>query len=150
MRASRLVPLGALAIVSLAYVLLRPVLSSMIPHLGIWELPFGALVVATLVLLALRAPKEERPRPTPGWRKHAQLVRALPDPEASRYAAPLERWARTGVDAPAAAQALARATGQAPESISPLLARASTERKRRDLLRRMSRPDTHDPRSLTE
>jgi hypothetical protein len=145
LQANRLVPLGVLAVLALAYVLLRPVLAGLIPHLGIWELPFGALVVAGLVLLALRAPPGERPRPTPGWRRHRQVVRALPDPEAARLAGPLERWARTGADAPAAAEVLARATGRPAESLSPLLAGASTERRRRALLRDLSRHDTLNP-----
>jgi hypothetical protein len=131
--------------VAIAYVLARPVIGRAVPHLSIWEYPIGAAFVATLVLLALRTPPAERPHEEPGWRKHRQVVRVLPDPEAQRLAAPLEQWARTGRDAGAAADVLARATGQTPETLTPLLAGAATERKRRALLHKLSRHDTTIP-----
>jgi hypothetical protein len=118
------------------YLLVRPALARAVPHLGIWEFPAGAALAFALVALSLR--RRERRAPPEPWRKHRQVVRALPDPEAERLAAALERWARAGGDPAPALDVLARATGRPAASLSPLLRDASTERKRRALLRKLT------------
>ncbi|MEA3199802.1 MAG: hypothetical protein QOE90_1230 [Thermoplasmata archaeon] len=135
MQARRVAPLAALLAVALVYVLLRPILADLVPHLGVVEYPIGAALVAGCVLLALR-PRRARAPPAAPWRKHAQVVRPLPDPEAQARAAALDDWARTGAQPDRAQRILAQATG---EDVAPAMGAATTERKRRALLSSLSK-----------
>lgn len=136
----RLVPVVLMGVLAIAYVLARPTLRSRIPYLDILEFPIGAAIVAILLWAALarRRPASE----LPVWRKHAQVVRELPDPALRPDMATLERWVDSGEGAEAAADVLARARSPDPveqqllkmELVDKLTIKAS-RRKRETMLR---------------
>lgn len=107
-RSLRLIPVALMGSLAIAYVLARPGLRQRIPYLDILEFPVGALVVAILLWAALARRRPETP--VVHWRKHAQIVRELPDPALRPDVAALERWVETGEDPLAAADVLARAS----------------------------------------
>lgn len=84
--AKRLVPLGALAALGVAYAALRPTLMGVVWHLEILEVPAAILVAAPLVWLTVRPEPSPPHRPSDEWRRHEQVVRLLPDPEAAPLA----------------------------------------------------------------
>jgi hypothetical protein len=107
MRWLRLVPVALLGILGIGYVFARPALTQAVPNAAILEFPIGAIVVAFLLWAALaRGRPDDAPKP---WRRHEQVVRALPDPAIRPDALALTRWAETGEDAAGAADVLARA-----------------------------------------
>jgi hypothetical protein len=99
--------LGALAV---GYVLARPSLGGVVPHLAILEFPVGMAVVAALLALALWPDGKRAPPPAP-WRRHEQVVRRLPDPAAAPLVAAVERYLETGEGAEEAADVLAAGMG---------------------------------------
>lgn len=107
MRWSKLIPVAILGVGGVLYVLLRPALLARWQNTDIYEFPLGAIVVALLMWAALGRRAPEKP-PVP-WRRHQQVVRALPDPAVRPYAAAIERWLETGEDPAAAAAVVARA-----------------------------------------
>ena len=106
-RSLRLIPVALMGSLAIAYVLARPGLIERVAYLDILEFPVGALVVAILLWAALARRKPATP--SVPWRKHAQIVRDLPDPALRPDVAALERWVETGADPVAAADVLARA-----------------------------------------
>lgn len=136
----RLVPVALLGVLGVAYVLIRPSLAARNPYLAIWEFPLGALVVALLLWMALGRRRPETP-PVP-WRRHEQVVRALPDPALAPLVSALDRWVETGEDPQSAADVLARARTSDPAERETLraqlasqLAQKSSRRKRESLIR---------------
>ena len=136
----RLVPVAALGIIAIAYVLARPALAARNPYITIWEFPLGALLVTLLLWMALGRRKPEAP-PAP-WRKHQQVVRPLPDPALAPFVSALDRWVDTGEDPHTAADVLARArTNDAREretlraQLADQLATKSSRRKRESHLK---------------
>lgn len=105
-----MIPVVALGVLAVGYILARPMLAEAFPDIGIAEFPAGMLVVGLLLYGALRQPKPVAP-PKP-WRRHEQVVRELPDPTAAHLEEVLEGWIETGRGAEAAADVLARATAQ--------------------------------------
>ena len=137
----RVVPVLVLGVVLVGYVAMRPTLAETVPHLAIAEYPAGLLVTGLLVYVALRRPRRERETPAPAWRRHAQVVRALPDAELDRLQAPLRAWVERGDDPRAAAGVIARAQArdaseaQALEAdLAERLASARSPRAREKLL----------------
>lgn len=138
-RSLRLIPVVLMGSFAIAYVLARPGLVARVPHLPILEFPVGAAIVALLLWAALAS---RRPRVAPApWRKHAQVVRELPDPALSPDLATLERWVERGEDPAAAADVLARAAStdlreqdRVRAELAEELASRSSRRKREDLL----------------
>lgn len=122
MRWSKMIPVAILGVLAVAYLLVGPGLAPLVPHLAILEFPISVLVVGLLLWMALRRRPAERPPPAPEHRKHAQVVRAVPDPETARLAASLDAWVEKGEDAPQAAEALARAQTRDPEERQRLVA----------------------------
>jgi hypothetical protein len=129
--------MGALAI---AYVLMRPALSRSVEHLAIFEFPVGALLVGTLVWIALKGRRPEPPEP---FRRHQQVVRTLPDPALAPYVGALERWVETGEGPEAAADVIAKAaTTDAHEQerlraqLVPDMQVKASRRKRETLLKK--------------
>src|SRR5687767_2371720 len=103
--------MGLLAVADVA---LRPSLAERIPHLILWEFALGLVLLPFLLWIALRP--QRRRRPSEPWRRHEQVVRALPDPVVRGALGPLEAWVERG-DAPeAAARVLARATASDPDA----------------------------------
>jgi len=135
LRASKVVPLAALALIGVAWIAVRPFVA--VPHLLLYEFPIGAALVALLVWIALRKPKRGGPA-SPAWRKHEQVVRPLPDPEAARLEAALENWARTGDGVQEAATVVAAARGDDAARYLPLLSKPTRERQRRALLAKLT------------
>jgi hypothetical protein len=116
---------AALALVALVVVdlLLKPALAARVPHLNLWEFAVGIVLVPWLLWLTLRPSRRAR-KPAPRWRRHEQVVRALPDPILRASSAPLESWIERG-DAPeAAAAVLARAATNDPAEREAAYARA--------------------------
>lgn len=144
----KLIPVIVLGVASVGYILARGALIGVIPNLNLWEYPVGALVVGTLLWLALRKPRAARPPPEPEWRKHAQVIRALPDAEAMRLEAPLSAWLETGERPEAAADVLATAATYEPRAreetrarLSKELAAARTRRQRETILQKQAKID---------
>lgn len=102
----RLVPVVLMGSLAVAYVVARPMLLQRVPYLDIFEFPVGALVVGLLLWAALA---RRRPAPPEApWRKHAQVVREIPDPALAPDVEALERWVQTGEGAERAADVVAR------------------------------------------
>ena len=146
----RLVPVLVLGGLLVAYVALRPALLGQVPELGIWEYPLGLGVAALLLYAALRRPRPERDPPLPVWRRHVQVVRAVPDPEVERLHAPLRAWQERGEAPEAAARVVAQASARDPEEAERLvpdlaarMAGAGSPKSRRKLLSTL----THSPPS---
>lgn len=137
----RLVPVALMGALGIAYVLARPALAASIPYLAILEFPVGALVLGILLWLAL-ARRTPRPEPQPEWRRHEQVVRALPDPATRAYMEPVEAWLETGERAEEAAVVLAKAATTEPAAqerlraqLLPQLTLKASRRKRESLLK---------------
>lgn len=103
----RMIPVILLGSTAIAYVLARPGLAARVPHLAIWEFPVGALLVTILLWAALATRRDLTPLVP--WRRHEQIVRALPDPALRADLTTLERWVETGDDPNAVADVVARA-----------------------------------------
>jgi hypothetical protein len=137
---------GVLGVLLVGYVLARPALAGMVPHLGIVEYPAGLLLGGLLVYAGLRRPRAEREPPAPEWRRHEQVVRPVPDAELARHEAPLRAWVERGEDPSAAAAVLARGQTRDPAeaqrlqtTLTDTLARAASPKARRNLLNDLSR-----------
>lgn len=145
MRASKVALLVAAALVAGAWLLARPFVAAQVPHLILYEFPVAALLAALVAWLALRTPKERRAEPPAPWRKHRQVVRELPDPEAARLVDALERWARTGdgVADAAAVVATARGEPERADHYASVLAAPKRERQRRALLDELTQLPTN-------
>ena len=126
----RLLPLVLLAALALAWMAVRPQKG----NATLLEYPIAILLV---VLLLWDAARDPRPVPVaaPPLRRHEQVVRDVPDPDARALVAALDAYVATGARAPEAADALARATGGDAATILPTLTRATSRRKREALLR---------------
>lgn len=152
-----LVVVPGLALV--VYLIARPAIAEGNPHLHLWEFPIALVITGIVVWAALRPPREVRELAAPPepWRRHAQKVRALPDPESARLRAPLDAWATDGANPDEAARILARAYGAPTEAEREALAQrlladmngAGSARKRQAFLRRVlssptnpQKPDT--------
>lgn len=127
MRWSKLIPVFILGAVAIDYVLIRPALLAVVPHLAILEFPVGAALVALLIWLALRRRRAAAPPPAAPWRRHEQVVRPLPDPAERDLAAPLARWLETGEEPERAAAQLARLAGHDRAARDALRARLAKE-----------------------
>lgn len=127
MRWSRLIPVFILGALAVDYVLIRPALLAVIPHLAIFEFPVGAVLVALLIWAGLRRRQAAKPAPALPWRRHAQVVRPLPDPATRALAAPVERYLETGEEAERVADLLARASASDPAAQAELRARLAKE-----------------------
>lgn len=143
----RLAPVLVLGVLFVAYVVARPALAEGVPHLGIAEYPLGLLVAGTLVYVALRRPRAEREPEPPVWRRHEQVVRAVPDPEVARLDAPLRAWLDAGERPEEAARVLALSQARdakAAEALVPALAErlssAKSPKSRRKLMDDLSKP----------
>lgn len=126
--------LGALAIGSAGYLVIRPRLVAISPGLGWVEYPFLILVVSLAIIVALRAPRAQRATAITEWRKHAQVVRVLPDVELSRLEDALSAWLETGTESERAAQVLARITETPLDQTRGAVAKATSRRDRLKLL----------------
>lgn len=134
-------PVVALGAFGVGYVLFRPTLAGIIPHLGIVEFPLGAGIVASLLWSALRRSRDELPAPAV-WRRHEQVVRILPDPAMRANLDVLERWVETGENPAAAAVVLAKATTKdaqdeerARDALIPRLSQETSRKRRESFLR---------------
>lgn len=141
MRWRKLLPVGVLGALAVGYLLARPALAASVPHLAIIEFPVALVLVGGLLWAALRRPRAERPQPAPPWRRHRQVVRALPDPVAAPDADALRAWVAHGEAPAAAADVLARAVTTDPHErerlraqLEPALAGARSRRKREAIL----------------
>lgn len=140
-RSLRLVPVALMGILAVAYVLARPALLGRVQYLDILEFPVGALLIGLLLWAALARRRPERP-PIP-WRKHAQVVRELPDPALRPDVLALERWLESGEEPGAAADVLARAATHDARELDRLRAEIEREitvkasrRKRESMLKK--------------
>ncbi|HET6405177.1 MAG TPA: hypothetical protein VFH78_11055 [Candidatus Thermoplasmatota archaeon] len=137
----RLIPVFLMGALAIGYVLVRPGLLGRVPYLDILEFPVGTLVVAILLWAALA---RRRPKAPPvAWRRHAQVVRDLPDPALRPDVAALERWVHSGEDPSAAADVIARARTHDAVERERLRAQLASEltvkasrRKRESLLKK--------------
>lgn len=139
-KALRLVPVALMGSLAVAYMLARPGLALRAPHLTILEFPIGALLVGLLLWMALG---RRRATPPPVWRRHAQVVRQLPDPALAPYLGALERWLETGAAPEAAADVLAKARTNDPREqelhrarLLAVLDSKASRRKRESLLKK--------------
>lgn len=96
----------------IAYVVVRPVISTVVPHLVIIEFPV-TLILAALVMRKVARRTTKRVHATestaPLGVRHEQKVRSIPDPESERVRTTLDRWVRTGEGRDEAVRLLARA-----------------------------------------
>lgn len=151
----RIVAFGLLGLVTGAWLVARPGVVAAQPIAPLLEFPLGALVIGTLAWLAARPARAREPSEAP-WRRHAQVVRTLADPEVSPLEDVLERWVATGADAHAAADVLARALDMDPARrtqaraelaarMIPLKSRRKRESLLRDIIETPEEPVAFDP-----
>ena len=139
------IALVALGILAAGYLILRPTLR--VPYLALVEFPVAVVLVAFLLWQAMRRPAPPRAlpqtfAPVPALRRHEQIVRTLPDPDAARLERTLAEWVETGEGAERVADVLGRAHAPDParraaerERILPLLSKADSRRARARLVR---------------
>lgn len=136
------------------YPVARPALAESIPRLALWEMPLTAALLVVIAILGFRRRRERRPAQEQIWRRHAQRVRVVPDPELARNAEVVERWVDSGAGAALAAQVLARAStpdvalrARSEAAIAAEIARADSRAKRQKLIRSVLKEN--ESRSLT-
>lgn len=135
MRASKAgVTLGALAVGAICYLLVRGRLVALVPAIRWAEYPFLILIVSLTLVYALRAPREERAASVFEWRRHAQVVRVLPDAELARLEDMLSAWLEHGAEPERVAEALARITDTPLDHARDAVAGAASRRDRLRLL----------------
>ena len=133
------IALASLAIAAACYLALRPMLAANAPDLRWIEFPIALLAAGLVMHAALRVPRARRV-PAPQWRRHEQVVRALPDAERVRLAESLDAWTRSGEGADEAIRILALATERDPTDISAGARAATTQRQRVRFIRDILRP----------
>lgn len=129
----RLLPLAALTALAILYAAVRSTLAASVAHLDIIEFPAALLVAGPLLWLAARPMRPTEARESP-WRRHAQVVRAVADPETAPLEAELRAWVERG-DAPERASAM---LARVDPALGEAAARATTRRKREALVRLVS------------
>jgi len=126
----RIVPLGILTALGIAYAAARPTLAATIPHLEIGEFPAALFIATPLIWLAVRPVRPPDVIESP-WRRHKQIVRVLGDPETAPIEANLRAWVEHGASPERASAMLS----QVDPKLGELAMQASTRRKREALLR---------------
>lgn len=98
-----------------AYLAVRPTLAAATPYLLLIEFPTALVLLALVAGLLVRRSRADAPAPvaaTP-WRRHEQVVRALPDPEIKRLRDPLDGWLADGSRLDEASRVVALAASRA-------------------------------------
>lgn len=131
----RIFAFTALALLAGVWLVVRPTVLRMEPFARFYEFPVGLALVALLAWVAMR-PARARETPERPWRRHAQVVRAVPDPEAAPLERALDAWVERGEDPQAASRVLARALGLDADAATRLEAdmRAANSRRKREAL----------------
>ena len=140
-RKARLSLVIGLGVAIVAYILVRPLFARSL-WIIIWEFVIALPVIALVLWLALKPSLPRRRERAPEWRRHAQKIRELPDPEAARLRAPLEAWVADGARAEEAEDVLARASGADERTRARLreeMRAASSKRRRLALLKNHAR-----------
>lgn len=131
----RILGFAALALLAGLWLVVRPTVLRVEPFARFYEFPVGLALVALLAWVAMR-PARARETPERPWRRHAQVVRAVPDPEAAPLESALDAWVERGDDPQAAARVLARALDIDADAATRLEAemRSATSRRKREAI----------------
>lgn len=137
MREGRVIGAALLTLVAV-YIVMRPPLVDASPLLAIAEYPLGILAVATAFTLLSQTSRAKTEEPL--FRRHRQVERVLPDPDARRVREALESWIATGANGEHAAGWAARASHESPHDVRQRMLAARTPRMRERLLLALFHP----------
>jgi hypothetical protein len=131
--------------------LARPRIASRNADLELVEFPVSLLLIGLVVWKVVKPTPTEPSATTPPWRRHEQVVRALPDPESLRLRSTLATWVLHGSQRAEASDILANAATLDEAARARLQARhadamaaATTAKRRAEYLREHERTSLHD------